>query len=456
MNGIIDFLLITIVTIIIGGVLVLLFKALERYLSTYFQLTFYYNFLSFAILLHIFPFVFILLRLYYHIMIHPVTALFGMATSGMTIIFSILAVVWMVGIVVHFVLQLDGIRLLSRISKEHTLVPQYYHKILGELCKEMGIRRHISIYCSYHSGTVFITGLIKPTIYVPVEQIDASFLRVILMHELRHYKQGDVLVKPICAILRLVFWFWPPFKYIADNYGIYAEANNDNYCINKLEGDGKQYFYMLVDFSDMGYRLKNVITSAWVEESNDIVRRAAIVNTYTAKKTKISMAAMFIAFTLAVCSVTAYGAKNTIQYGYNQMWHETMVGEEEQPDVIPELEEYEGSVDDFKGMTEVEGDQVDIAPLAGGNFISCTLMNQSYYRSPVISKSKGGTIEVTVSVKPTDKEVTVGIIKPGGTTTYVKGKKTIAHTFSCPTTGNYQVFISNYSGAQVSITGYYY
>lgn len=452
MNGIIDVLFITIVTIMLTGILTLLFKALECHFGDYVRLSFYYRFLCLIILLYGFSFLFVLFRLGYYIITGSATPLLGMATPIIRYIFSFFAAAWFVGMVVMFIKQKDSIRFLLKLYKERILVTQDYCEVLDELCKEMGIHRRIPIYRSKCVSTVFICGLIRPAIYLPENMTDV-YLKTAFMHELRHYKQGDIPIKFISGVLRCVYWFWKPFTYIADEYSIYAEASNDEYCVRKT-GDGKKYFNMLLEFSDICGNA-GAILPAWVEKSNDIARRLTLVNIYRKEKMRASVIALFIAFTLVVSCGTAYGATEAIQYGYNQLWHGTMSGVEEEPDVLPELEEYEGTMADFEGMTEVQGEDVGITPLAGGGFISCTLMNQCYYRSPAFSKTKGGTIEVLVSVKPTDKEVTVGIIKPGGTTTYVKGKKAISHTFSVPTTGSYQVFISNYSGAQVTIKGNY-
>lgn len=454
MSGMIDFLLISIITIIIGGVLVLANKALEHYFAKLIQLNFYYRFLCAVLLLYGAPFLIVLFRICYHFMVHPVTTLFGTETSVMCWIFLLLAVAWLIGIVVRYIKQKKDIGILHGIYHNRMPAPPHYQSLLDEVREEMGIRRRISLYQSYQAGTAFISGLIRPAIYLPVEEIDESVLRVIFIHELQHYKQGDIPLKLISAILGIVYWFWPPYFYINKRYHLFAEVNNDINC-SKMLGDGRKYYYILADFADLSEKGTDIFAPALLEEKNEIIRRVILVNTYNTKKTKLSWAALFVALTLVTCSITAYGATSAIQYGFNQAWNATMVGEQEELIPVPELEEYEGTVKDLEGLTVVEEEETGVAGRSGETTIDCSLMNQCYYRSKLITKSKGGTIRVTVDVTPTNKEVTVGIIKPDKTTTYVKGKGTIAHTFSTATTGNYQVFISNYSGTKVSIYGYY-
>ena len=113
--------------------------------------------------------------------------------------------------------------------------------------------------------------------------------------------------------------------------------------------------------------------------------------------------------------------------------------------------EHEGTVEDLKDYTVVEGDSNPLTR-AVGTTIDVRLANYSYYRSAEFYKKKTGSIYVSVSVEPTDRVISVGIIRPDGTTTYVEGKKNISHEFTnLKMNGKFQVFIANRSGVRVNI-----
>lgn len=117
--------------------------------------------------------------------------------------------------------------------------------------------------------------------------------------------------------------------------------------------------------------------------------------------------------------------------------------------------EHEGTVEDLKDYTVVEGDS-NPTTRSGGTTIDLKLANYSYYRSAEFYKKKTGSIKVQVSVEPTDRVVSVGIIRPDGTTTYVEGKKFISYEFTnLKMNGKFQVFIANQSGVRVTLYGYY-
>ena len=103
----------------------------------------------------------------------------------------------------------------------------------------------------------------------------------------------------------------------------------------------------------------------------------------------------------------------------------------------------------------MEGDSNPLTR-AVGTTIDVRLANYSYYRSAEFYKKKTGSIYVSVSVEPTDRVISVGIIRPDGTTTYVEGKKNSSHEFTnLKMNGKFQVFIANRSGVRVNIGGYY-
>lgn len=71
------------------------------------------------------------------------------------------------------------------------------------------------------------------------------------------------------------------------------------------------------------------------------------------------------------------------------------------------------------------------------------------------SDSESGSITVSVSISPMDKEVKVGIITPEGVKRYVKGTESVMHKFELNVSGEYQVFVENTSGTTVQVNGYY-
>ena len=71
-----------------------------------------------------------------------------------------------------------------------------------------------------------MTGLLAPTILLPDRRFDDTELRLILKHELIHFKHKDLWVKLLVTVCRAVYWFDPIFILISRS----IEQECEHYC----------------------------------------------------------------------------------------------------------------------------------------------------------------------------------------------------------------------------------
>ncbi|MBI4658393.1 MAG: HEAT repeat domain-containing protein [Verrucomicrobia bacterium] len=89
----------------------------------------------------------------------------------------------------------------------------------GELCEQFsrlaeqfGLRRRPRLMVSPEIHTPIAFGLLRPTVMLPdavVENLRSSEVRVILAHELTHYRRGDLWVNWLQLLLLAAWWFHP-------------------------------------------------------------------------------------------------------------------------------------------------------------------------------------------------------------------------------------------------------
>ena len=184
------------------------------------------------------------------------------------------------------------------------------------------------------------------------------------------------------------------------------------------------------------------------------------MNTFYGRKgLKKSVAIAVMCLFLLTGTVCTYAATEVLAKGYNAVWYNSLVKGQEKMELTEEEQDYvvhEGTVDELENYTVVEDDQ-KFSTQATLKTFNVSLANYSYYRSLEFKKTKSGSIYVNVNVVPTDRVVSVGIIRPDGTTSYVEGKKRIEHTFTnLKVSGNFQIFVANQSGVKVQVGGNYY
>ncbi len=133
-----------------------------------------------------------------------------------------------------------------------------------------------NIYECDNIPTPFVTGIVKPKIYIPF-RLSEEELSYILCHEKYHIKRYDNIVKIIASLITVVYWF-NPFIWVAYFYmNRDMEMSCDEKVISQM-GNGviKDYSMSLLSFasnrrriplgplafgeSSVGKRIKNVLS----------------------------------------------------------------------------------------------------------------------------------------------------------------------------------------------------
>lgn len=370
--------------------------------------------------------------------------------------FWMLLLIWISGICLSLSWQLWHFAGLQSICKGCMQAMRWKRDLLQQLCTELHIERKVELYQGYGVQVPFITGMIRTRIYLPMEEFTIEELEVILRHELCHCKQGDMFWKPAFSIVCCIFWLNPLVWVTWQQMKRWAEASCDSRCCEQWIG-AKQYFLFLYKMNErVGQKMPNM-ASAWLEDTNELKWRIQCMKNRTRTRMKTWAVAGVFAVTIMCCGGSAYAAHAGVEAVYGKVYQATVNDIEEPLEEPQELEEYEESVEDaFAGMTVVEmTDAYNFSRASNVSAIDWTIKSGYVAKSKTFTKKKGSTIDITVMVDPSDKEVRVGIIKPNKDTRSVIGKGSISHSFEVTEDGTYQVYVSNKSGSKVSVVGGY-
>lgn len=123
-------------------------------------------------------------------------------------IFDLIAYVWVLGIVVFLlVVIISYCRFLCRKRKNSVKISD--SRVFSEVKKALKIKRHIRLKASAEIGSPMLVGVLFPTVYIPCREIPEDNMRMVLLHELTHYKRKDLLVKWFAVFVNAVHWFNP-------------------------------------------------------------------------------------------------------------------------------------------------------------------------------------------------------------------------------------------------------
>lgn len=123
-----------------------------------------------------------------------------------------------------------------------------YINCLDSLCREMNIKREIHLMASESVSSPIFTGIIRPSIILPKNDILLDDLRLILKHELTHYKRGDMIYKAAALAVHIIHWY-NPFSYLAlRTINEACEYSCDEAVTKNMDTDErKRYGYMLLN-----------------------------------------------------------------------------------------------------------------------------------------------------------------------------------------------------------------
>lgn len=119
-----------------------------------------------------------------------------------------LPVLWLLGVVLYLgVVLFSYLRLLLPLRAQRVTPPDL--PLFEVVRAELHIRRSLSLYEAPGIGSPFLMGLLFPAVYLPCQALSPEALRMIFLHELTHYKQGDLLLKWLALVANAVHWFNP-------------------------------------------------------------------------------------------------------------------------------------------------------------------------------------------------------------------------------------------------------
>lgn len=147
-------------------------------------------------------------------------------------VYKYLFPVWLIGCVLFFTCTVTSHLLYTRRLCLHS-TPENCKEIL----KKLGCTR-LTVLKSEAVSSPQLTGIIKPTLFIPYTEISDSDLDNILRHECVHCRRFDIAVKWLCVIAKSVHWFNPFVYLLVRKINIECEISCDITASRSLDKTG--------------------------------------------------------------------------------------------------------------------------------------------------------------------------------------------------------------------------
>ncbi len=157
-------------------------------------------------------------------------------------ILDLTAYIWCAGVLIFLLaVSVSYFQFLRRMNKNAVGISD--NKMFSEVKNELKIRKHIRLKASTDIGSPMLVGVLFPTVYIPCRQIPDDSMRMVLLHELTHYRRKDLPVKWFAVLVNAAHWFNPLCYLAVANLSEACEVSCDMSVTRNMTED-EQRLYM--------------------------------------------------------------------------------------------------------------------------------------------------------------------------------------------------------------------
>lgn len=372
-------------------------------------------------------------------------------TPLITRISLISVLIWCVGVLLGIGWLCYDLYLLKRRYREVFDCKLWIQELFMQMRKELGVPEKVRLCQSYGAKIPCMVGLRRPKLILPVEEFTPSDLRMILLHELTHYKQRDILLKRITFCILILHFFNPLAWFLFFQVQKQSEYVCD-YRVVRHTKDIRGYVQSLMLVADED-KWFSVLSSQLFERKHDLVERVKKMRETSKVKTRSKWSvALVLTIAMLTSNMSVYAASQAGAEAYLGLYEGTNVEDSNPLQESAQLEEFCGYGTDSKVIT-IEGDVEQ--ETRGTAAFEWTVNPNVKMCASYFSCSQGDEVTVVVDVEPADVYIRVGIERADGYKRYVYSKDRIIHTFSITEEGIWRVYVENTSTETVTVEGNY-
>lgn len=376
-------------------------------------------------------------------------------------LYYIVGIIWIGGVVFQLVEYLRSHLMfkyhIANLSSE--LKNDACHTCMETLCKDLKIKRRLSVYISSDILDPCIFGVFRPKIYLPEDFYTEDNLMVILRHELMHYKHKDQLFKFFCIIAHCLHWFNPLIFSFMKKQNIWMEYHCDESCCYHYQNPcgGQHYFNTILTFSMSRKRKFYYVATESSENGNQLLERIEHMKIRKNRRPfKKSFLALGIGAFLLTGATTALATGNQFSTAYDALYNTTAVEIDETDTVSTQSTITTELIDDNPdAITEVLMPAGVLTRAATGSY-TWTIPAKTRYITPIFTCTTNNTVLTFCDITShSGKSARMGLKEPDGVYRYVTFTDSNSHTFNIRKVWDHQFYVENTNNFSITVSTYY-
>lgn len=230
------------------------------------------------------------------------------AILNLPLLITCIWVIWLSAFIMILVRKITGYRSFVQFVKagRRSINNKAIKDIYLKVQEELGIRKAPSLYTNELITAPMLVGVFRPFIVLPTIDITPSETKLILYHELMHFKRGDIFYKWITQITVSLHWFNPIVYLLSQEINKSCELACDEAVITRLANeDIKSYGDILLATIKPNAGFSNTIISITLNEDTKLLKeRLSAIMKYRKKSKVVVLASLFL--TAMIMCVAAY------------------------------------------------------------------------------------------------------------------------------------------------------
>ncbi|WP_029160224.1 BlaR1 family beta-lactam sensor/signal transducer [Clostridium scatologenes] len=209
-------------------------------------------------------------------------------------------VIWILGVLVLIITSLFCNHKLSHIKKSiHPLEDQKIEKAFEEFANAIGTNRKFILGKSSLVEAPITFGLFIPHIVLPdtiINQLSENDIKYILLHELNHYKNKDILVNYIILIFQALYWFNPFIWFLFNEMRIDREIACDISVLKMIDKSCYiDYGNAIINFAYKTLKISSLAISSSIGGSkHQLKKRIQEISNFTKESKALNIKSILI------------------------------------------------------------------------------------------------------------------------------------------------------------------
>lgn len=186
--------------------------------------------------------------------------------------------------------------------------------LMHEVRRTLKIRRSIKIRKSRFLQSPLLFGIFSPAIILPEREFSEAELKMILLHELTHYRHKDILIKLLCSAAVCVHWFNPAVYFLRKSLNKSCELFCDEAVLSELSpSDKKSYGRLILSVIEYSTCPGTRFSTLMASPKESLRQRLIKIMSFKKISPPVKAVCTVLAFMMTVCSLTAFGFEAAVE-----------------------------------------------------------------------------------------------------------------------------------------------